>query len=220
MVAPARPHSPAGPADAPAPGRRRIGLRAQLDLVDEIGTAVAAGRDLDAIIRLVGERVGALFHVRSVAIALYDEASGLISWPFELVEGKPDALTEPFVIGPGLTSEVIRSGRPLLIHDLGESTAHGAITVGNLDTESWLGVPMVAGERVRGAIILESLRRNAFDEADLKLLSTLAASVGVAVENARLVDETKRLLERQRGARRRAWAYQRDRHGARPATGL
>ena len=110
------------------------------------------------------------------------------------MEGESDALTEPFVIGPGLTSEVIRSGRPLLIHDLGESTARGAITVGNLDTESWLGVPMVAGERVRGAIILESLRRNAFDESDVRLLSTLAASVGVAVENARLVDETKRLL--------------------------
>ena len=139
--------------------------------------------------------MGALFHVRSVAIALYDETTGLISWPFEMVEGKSDALTEPFVIGPGLTSEVIRSGRPLLIHDLGESTARGAITVGNLDTESWLGVPMVAGERVRGAIILESLRRNAFDESDVRLLSTLAASVGVAVENARLFGETKRLLD-------------------------
>ena len=194
MVAPARPHGPAGSADASAVARRRVGLRAQLDLVEEIGTAVATGRDLDSIIRLVGERVGSLFHVRSMAIALYDETSGLISWPFEMVEGEPDVLTEPFLIGPGLTSEVIRSGRALLIHDLGESTARGAITVGNLDTESWLGVPMVAGERVRGAIILESLRRNAFDESDLKLLSTLAAGVGVAVENARLVDETKRLL--------------------------
>ena len=197
--------APPRPADAPAPARRRIGLRAQLDLVDEIGTAVAAGRDLDAIIRLVGERVGALFHVRSVAIALYDETSGLISWPFEMVEGEPDALTEPFVIGPGLTSEVIRSGRPLLIHDLGESTARGAITVGKLDTESWLGVPMVAGERVRGAIILESLRRNAFDESDLKLLSTLAASVGVAVENARLVRRDEAPPRRDASSGRPSW---------------
>ena len=194
MVAPVRPHGPARSADASAGARRRVGLRAQLDLVEEIGTAVATGRDLESIIRLVGERVGALFHVRSVAIALYDETSGLISWPFEMVEGRPGALTEPFVIGPGLTSEVIRSGRPMLLHDLGESTAHGAITVGEVETESWLGVPMVAGERVRGAIILESVRRNAFDESDLKLLSTLAAGVGVAIENARLVDETKRLL--------------------------
>ena len=171
MVAPARPRGPAGPADAPAPTRRRIGLRAQLDLVEEIGTAVATGRDLESIIRLVGERVGALFHVRTVAIALYDETSGLISWPFERAEGEvPPNRTEPFAIGPGLTSEVIRTGRPLLMHDMAESAARGAIIVGELETQSWLGVPMVAGERVRGAIILESLRRNAFDEADLRLL--------------------------------------------------
>ena len=172
MVAPARPHGPAGSADAAAVARRRVGLRAQLDLVEEIGTAVATGRDLESIIRLVGERVGTLFHVRSVAIALYDETNGLISWPFERAEGEvPPIRTEPFTIGPGLTSEVIRTGRPLLMHDTAESAARGAIIVGELETQSWLGVPMVAGERVRGAIILESLSRNAFDESDLKLLS-------------------------------------------------
>ena len=37
-------------------------------------------------------------------------------------------------------------------------------------------------------------RRDAFSEADERLLSTLAASMGVALENARLFDETKRLL--------------------------
>jgi GAF domain-containing protein/CheY-like chemotaxis protein len=199
MVAPARPHGPARPADASAVARRRVGLRAQLDLVEEIGTAVATGRDLDSIIRLVGERVGALFHVRSVAIALYDEESGLISWPFERAEGEVPAIrTEPFTIGPGLTSEVIRTGRPLLMHDTAESAARGAIIVGELETQSWLGVPMVAGERVRGAIILESLSRNAFDDSDVKLLATLAAGVGVAVEDARLVDEAKRLLAETR----------------------
>ena len=70
----------------------------------------------------------------------------------------------------------------------------GAIRSGH-DTESWLGVPILAGDRVLGVIALESRRaRNAFDEADVRLLSTLATSMGVALENARLFDETKRLL--------------------------
>ena len=60
--------------------------------------------------------------------------------------------------------------------------------------ESWLGVPILAGDRVTGVIILESTERDAFVEADERLLSTLAASMGVALENARLFDETKRLL--------------------------
>ena len=36
---------------------------------------------------------------------------------------------------------------------------------------------------------------DAFDEAQVRLLSTLAASMGVALENARLFDETQRLLK-------------------------
>ena len=44
-------------------------------------------------------------------------------------------------------------------------------------------------------IALEATRADAFSEADERLLSTLASSMGVALENARLFDETKRLLE-------------------------
>ena len=60
--------------------------------------------------------------------------------------------------------------------------------------ESWLGVPILAGERVLGVIALESRQRYAYSEADERFLSTLAASMGVALENARLFDETKHLL--------------------------
>ena len=52
----------------------------------------------------------------------------------------------------------------------------------------------MSGDRVTGAIALERLEKGAFGENDERLLSTLATSMGVALENARLFDETKRLL--------------------------
>ncbi len=56
-------------------------------------------------------------------------------------------------------------------------------------------VPLIAGERVFGRISLQNLDRpNAFSEADVRLLTTLASSLSVALENARLFDETQRLL--------------------------
>ena len=55
-------------------------------------------------------------------------------------------------------------------------------------------MPIPAGERVIGVVALESERQHAFSDADERLLSTLAASMGVALENARLFEETKRLL--------------------------
>ena len=48
--------------------------------------------------------------------------------------------------------------------------------------------------RVLGTISLERLPKNAFSESDERLLATIASSMGVALENARLFDETKRLL--------------------------
>ena len=59
-----------------------------------------------------------------------------------------------------------------------------------------VGVPIVAGDRVLGSILLENHEReSAFGEAEVRLLSTVAASMGVALENARLFDETQRLLK-------------------------
>ena len=62
--------------------------------------------------------------------------------------------------------------------------------------KSWLGVPLITGESVTGAIHLENYEREfAFSESDVRLLQTLANSMSVALENARLFDETQRLLK-------------------------
>src|SRR5207237_6445240 len=47
----------------------------------------------------------------------------------------------------------------------------------------------------RSRVIEDHERENAYDEAEVRLVSTVAASMGVALENARLFDETQRLLK-------------------------
>ena len=66
--------------------------------------------------------------------------------------------------------------------------------MGGSITESWLGVPIPAGDRVIGVIGLESTRPYAYSESDERVLATLSSSMGVALENARLFAETRRLL--------------------------
>ena len=55
-------------------------------------------------------------------------------------------------------------------------------------------VAMLVGQEVIGTITLQDWPQNRYDEGDVRLLSTLAASMGVALENARLFEETNRLL--------------------------
>jgi GAF domain-containing protein/CheY-like chemotaxis protein len=165
---------------------------AELALINEIGRALAEQLEFDAIIGLVGERISSMFTARSMYVALYDAETRRISFPFELNEGKR-VQSEPFELGTGLTSIVIESGQPLLLRTIEESIARGAI-LDAINSESWLGVPILAGDRVLGVIALESVEPHAYSDADARLLGTLASSMGVALENARLFDETKRLL--------------------------
>ena len=57
---------------------------------------------------------------------------------------------------------------------------------------SFLGVPILAGDRAIGAISVQSTtQENRFSDADARLLATVAANIGVAVENARLFEDAK-----------------------------
>src|SRR5688572_31759077 len=57
-------------------------------------------------------------------------------------------------------------------------------------------VPMIVGDVVKGSVSLQNVdQENAFTDSDVRLLTTLTNSMSVALENARLFDETNRLLK-------------------------
>ncbi|MBA3587020.1 MAG: GAF domain-containing protein, partial [Chloroflexi bacterium] len=165
---------------------------AELAVVNEIGAALAKQLDLGAIVELVGERIRQMFDTNSIFIGLYDEAASAIHFPYSIEENEVLPM-KPVSFGEGLTSQVIRSKRALRLGSAQEANARGAITTGQV-TQSWLGVPILAGDRAIGVIGLESMDQDVYTESDERLLGTLASSMGVALENARLFGETKRLL--------------------------
>ena len=166
---------------------------AELAIINEIGTALAGELEMQAMYDLVGERLRELFAGRDLSIAVYDRRTNLISWPYQVDKGERVSLFEPTELGEGLTSTIIRTGRPIRAGTGAELDALGAITVGDY-TESYLGVPMVGQLGAFGTIALNAYEKNAFSEADERLLSTLASNLAVAIEGARLFDETRRLL--------------------------
>ena len=169
---------------------------AELALVNEIGMALAKQLDFQAIIELVGERLVSIFRTQAhdLFIALHDRASGLISFPFD-IEAGTRLQRDPIPLGRGLSSIVIDTKRPLRLGTSDEQGASGVSTASSgRQTESWLGAPIPAGEEVIGVVAMGNTEPNAYSEADERLVSTIAASMGVALENARLFSETTRLL--------------------------
>ncbi|HET7727710.1 MAG TPA: GAF domain-containing protein, partial [Candidatus Limnocylindrales bacterium] len=163
---------------------------AELAVINEIGQALARQLDFDAVIQLVGERVRDLFSATSMFIAIYDQDTNTVSWPYDVDEGQPFH-REARPLGSGLTSQIIRSQRPMRFGTVAEVEAAGGVHVGGTVLQSWLGVPIMGASRVIGVVVLASVGANAFSAADERVLGTLATSMGVALENARLIHETR-----------------------------
>ena len=170
---------------------------AELALINEIGQALARHLDFDAIVELVGKRLRSIFRsqARDLGVGIYDRDAGTIAFPYFIDSGRRVRMA-PMPLGTGLTSIVVERGRPLRLGTTAEQAATTTLSLapGLSQTESWLGVPIPSGAEVIGAIIMGHPRANAFSESDERLVSTVAASMGVALQNARLFGETKRLL--------------------------
>jgi signal transduction histidine kinase/CheY-like chemotaxis protein len=101
-----------------------------------------------------------------------------------------DILT-PMKLGKGLTSKIILSGKPLLINQqVTEKTEQLGISHIGVPAASYLGVPIPVGEEIIGVLSVQSTEsENRFNENDERLLSTIAAYVGVALRKAQLFEE-------------------------------
>lgn len=165
---------------------------AELAIINSVGEAMAKQLDLKTVTRIVGDKVKDIFHAEATEILLLDRNTSIINIPYSYYNGYHDV--EPFSLGEGLTSHIIQTRQPLIFGSITEQDKFGAIYDEIDKTESYMGVPIIVGEKVLGVVSVQSFKKNTFDERSVQLLSTLSTNMGVALENARLFEETTHLL--------------------------
>jgi serine phosphatase RsbU (regulator of sigma subunit) len=170
---------------------------AELALINSVQQALASRLDVQAIYNLVGDKIRDIFDSQVVMISTYDAKTETIEHRYAIERGEHIFAPGRYPIR-GFRTQIVQTRQPVLVNTnvaelarrLGQHTIPGTIT-----PKSWLGVPMIVGDQVTGILSLQNVdRENAFDHSDVRLLQTLAASMSVALENARLFDETQRLL--------------------------
>jgi PAS domain S-box-containing protein len=168
----------------------------ELGAINSISQALASRLELKSLLKLVGDQVFSIFGVRNGFVALYDSPTKTMEFPYFLEAGAPQDVA-PRPVGQGLTSAVITTRRPLLInHEAAQLSAELGAYLQGAPAKSWLGVPILSGDDVIGVLnVQDTEREGLFGEADIRLLSTIAANVGVALQNARLFQETQRRAE-------------------------
>jgi GAF domain-containing protein len=172
---------------------------AELAIINSVQQALAAELNMQGIYDAVGDKIREIFNQADMSIRIYDPHSGLIHYPYIYEGGKRiDIASEPLG-GKGIAAHVLRTRETLVINENMLETARrfGSFTIpGTAMEKSAVYVPLIAGDQARGLISLVDLEReHAYGASDVRLLQTLANAMSVALENARLFDETQRLFK-------------------------
>ncbi len=173
--------------------QRRV---AELQSINAVSQAITATMPLSQLLDLIRREVGRVIDTASFYIALYDVAADSITFPLFYDRGKP-LTVDPIPGEAGVTGYIFNTRKPLLLNTPADVQALGIRSLGD-DSQSYVGVPMMIGGFVSGVMAIQDYDRPyAYDDGHVRILSTIAAQAAVAIENARLFEETQRRLSEQ-----------------------
>ncbi|MCS6909621.1 MAG: GAF domain-containing protein [Anaerolineales bacterium] len=164
----------------------------ELEILNRIGQVMSSAEPLAARLQSVGPLICEVFGVSAGAICLLDPTTDSIQMPFHLQVDK--VVLEPTrPVGHGLVAAVIRTRQPLkydrvpddYLAELGEGGPQ----------QTWLGVPIFAGDSLLGVVSIQGFPPYQLTETDVRLLGTIAASLGPAIQNARLLEQMQRRVQ-------------------------
>jgi len=142
--------------------------------------------DLPEFYAFLHSVIGELLYARNFYVAIHDEATGLIEFPYFTDE--VDEPPPPKKPGRGVTEFVLRLGEPLLCpRELFEVWVNkGEVELVGTPSVDWLGVPLQSGGRTYGVLVVQSYDESVrFDEKDKEILTFVARHISAAIEKKR-----------------------------------
>jgi len=174
---------------------------AELESLWQVSQTIAAETHLQSVFPILHQQLETVMgKVNAFATFIYESSTNQVLVPYMYENGS--LLEVPsFQLGDSLTSHVIRTRQPLLLRNQQEVEAAsqkvGMRRIGE-PAQSWLGVPMLFGGEVLGAIVVQDVRQEyRFDEEDQRLLTTLATQAAVVVRNARLLQASEMQVQHE-----------------------
>jgi GAF domain-containing protein/HAMP domain-containing protein len=177
----------------------RVAMRTRdINATQEISHFAAAQRDvqslMEQVVNLIVEQFTNIYHAQiflldsdrqwAVLQASTGEAGRLL-----LARGHRLAVGSVSLIG-----QVTEQGRVVVARDTATSRVHRRNEF-LPETRAELAIPLKVGARTIGALDVQSQEGNAFSDDEISVLQTMADQIAVAIENARLYQESVRRLE-------------------------
>ncbi|MBZ6227102.1 GAF domain-containing sensor histidine kinase [Streptomyces olivaceus] len=173
------------------------GTRDRVHSLLEAVLSVGRELDLEHVLHSIVEAAAALVDARYAALGVIGPDGKRLSAFHTVGLGEEEiARIGPFPEGHGILGELIRRPEPLRLPRLSEHPSSYGFPPHHPPMDTFLGVPIRVRDQVFGNLYLTEKRGGArFDAEDESVLSTLAVAAGVAIDNARLYEQS-RLRER------------------------
>ncbi|WP_393086358.1 GAF domain-containing protein [Streptomyces sp. LN704] len=172
------------------------GTRDRLHSLLEAVLSVGRELDLPQVLRSIVEAAVVLVDAEYGALGVIGGDRKLSEFLTVGIDDERRARIGALPSGHGLLGELIRHPAPLRLPELSRHPESYGFPAHHPPMHSFLGVPIRVRDEVFGNLYLTEKRSGTqFDAEDESVLSTLAVAAGVAIENARLYEET-RLRER------------------------
>ncbi|MFF4319130.1 helix-turn-helix domain-containing protein [Streptomyces sp. NPDC001568] len=172
---------------------------AELTALFDTAGDLAALRDLDAVLRAITHRAKQLLHTDVTYLSLNDEGAG--DTFMRVTEGSVSAAFQQLRLGmgEGLGGLVAQTARPYATGDYQSDprfrhTRPIDKAVGEEELHAILGVPLRLGPKVIGVLFAADRSPREFSAREVALLSSLADHAAIAIDGARLLEETRRAL--------------------------
>lgn len=165
-----------------------------LSTINEISRSFASVLEPEALFEKIYREVHRVIPMEAFFVATYHPQKREIELAFLIDDGKRCPPTR-FKLDDGPTSRVIMTGQPFVAHVEARDDVEGARWLGHKPdpTRSAIIVPMRVGPHVVGAISTQSYTPNAYGQEEIELLTTIASSAAIALENARLYQTAREL---------------------------
>jgi len=158
-------------------------------LLNEIARELTSILNLDELLGRVAELVRRLIDYQMFSILLLDASGEKLQHRFSLRFNENIHLKHEIPLGRGLVGVAAQNKQAVLVPDV---TKDARYVAANPETRSELAVPLIYKSKVVGVLDLEHTRRGFFTDEHQRTMTTLAAQIAIALENARLYEEIER----------------------------
>ncbi|PYX31440.1 MAG: serine/threonine protein phosphatase [Acidobacteria bacterium] len=158
-------------------------------LLNEIARELSSILNLDELLGRIAELLRRLIDYQMFSILLLDPSGEKLQHRFSLRFHESIHLKNDIPLGRGLVGAAAESKQAVLVSDVSKDPRYVAA---NPETRSELAVPLIYKDKVIGVLDLEHTRRGFFTEEHKRTITTLAAQIAIAIENAQLYEQIAR----------------------------